>query len=217
MILSHKYKFAFCHIPKTGGSSITHSMKEMCGYYTSNIKSIPTSECCIFKNSIEYRNSEDLFQHAEYGDLKKYLEDIGKNIDDYFVFTFVRNPWDRYVSSYEYGKRAYIKCYKNDWGKPAYDNDFEGWIKNIPYSGQRNYIKDFPFNYIGKMENMEYELENIRQILQTRTANVKLNKVKPIVINANPHADYRSYYTEETKNLVAERSYKIINNFNYEF
>ena len=216
MILSHKYKFAFCHIPKTGGSSITHSMKEMCGYYTSNIKSIPTSECCIFKNSIEYRNSEDLFQHANYGDLKKYLEDIGKNIDDYFVFTFVRNPWDRYVSSYEYGKRYYIKCYKNDWGKPAYDNDFEFWIKNIPYSGQRNYM-DFPFNYIGKMENMEQELENIRQILQTRMANIKLNKVKPIVINANPHADYRSYYTEETKNLVAERCYEIINDFNYEF
>ena len=49
MILSHKYKFAFCHIPKTGGSSITHSMKEMCGYYTSNIKSIPQANAVYLK------------------------------------------------------------------------------------------------------------------------------------------------------------------------
>ena len=217
MVLSHKYKFAFCHIPKTGGCSVTHCMREMCGYYTSDIQSIPVNEFCIFKNSLECRNSDALDQHANYADLKLYLEKAGKNIDDYFVFTFVRNPWDRYVSAYEYGKRSYIRCHKNDWGKPAYENNFETWLKNRPNWSQRNYLKNFPFNYIAKMEDMKLELERIKQILEYRTAGSNLNEVKPIIINSNPHPNYKSYYTEETKNLVSERCYQVINDFHYKF
>ena len=216
MVISHKYKFVFMHIPKTGGSSITYSLIRMCKY-DKDVKLIPAEEFAVFKNAEIFRNSNDIAQHSHYGDIKLYLEQCGKNIDNYFVFTFVRNPWTRYVSSYEYGRRSYIRCYKYDWAKPAYDNDFDTWLKNTAHDEQQNWIKDFPLNYIGKMENMQFHLEEIRQILQTRMANVELDKVKPSIINANPHADYKTYYTEETKTLVAKRCYQTINDFNYEF
>ncbi len=213
MIISHKYKFVFLHIPKTGGSSIAHEMMKMCGYVP-NINHIPAEEFTLFKDLAKWGNSTDMPQHSNYGDLKRYLEDLNIDVNDYFVFTFVRNPWDWYVSSYEFGKLRY-KQDKLDWAKPCADNDFETWIKTA-FHKQQDYLYD-QINYIGKMENMEFHLEKIRQILQTRIANVELDKVKPSIINANPHADYKTYYTEETKTLVAKRCYQIINDFHYEF
>tara|TARA_B100000902_G_C27313483_1_gene919831 strand:- start:753 stop:1394 length:642 start_codon:yes stop_codon:yes gene_type:complete len=213
VIISHKYKFVFLHIPKTGGSSIAHEMMKMCGYVP-NINHIPAEEFTLFKDLAKWGNSTDMPQHSNYGDLKRYLEDLNIDVNDYFVFTFVRNPWDWYVSSYEFGKLRY-KQDKLDWAKPCADNDFETWIKTA-FHKQQDYLYD-QINYIGKMENMEFHLEKIRQILQTRIANVELDKVKPSIINANPHADYKTYYTEETKTLVAKRCYQIINDFHYEF
>lgn len=74
-MINHKHKFIFLHIPKTGGTSIGRALQRACG--------------------IEEKY-ESFYIH--YDDL---TEDMLK---EYFVFTFVRNPWDRLVSNYRFQK-----------------------------------------------------------------------------------------------------------------
>jgi len=213
VIISHKYKFVFLHIPKTGGSSVAYEMMKMCGYEP-DINHIPASEFALFKNLKEFGNSRGMPQHSDYSQLKRYLEGLNVDINDYFVFTFVRNPWDRYVSSYEFGKLRY-KQDKLPWAKPCADNDFDTWVRTA-FDKQQDYLFR-GINYIGKMENMENDLNEIGRCIENRMSGIKIKEAKPIVINSTDHEHYRTYYTEETKNIVQERCLDLITEFKYTY
>ena len=69
MIISHKHKFISIDPPKTG----TNYRQNLLWNYGEFI--------------------EDL-QHANLIEVKNFFQDY--DLEDYFVFTFVRNPWYRY-------------------------------------------------------------------------------------------------------------------------
>ena len=71
-MISHKHKFIFVHIPKTGGTSI-----ESLFIRNAHIKDVPGKHHMV-------RNLD------------------GELLKKYFAFTFVRNPWDRMVSYYKF-------------------------------------------------------------------------------------------------------------------
>jgi len=74
MLISHKYKFIFIHIQKTAGSSISSALNPFC------------------------EESYDSIQHWSAVRLKeKFGDDIW---NEYFKFSFVRNPYDRLFSWY---------------------------------------------------------------------------------------------------------------------
>ena len=75
-MISHKYKFIFTEIPKTGTTSI-------CGILEKT--GVPPT-----------RKHLDLFQY------RKLHPEI---YPEYFKFSFVRNPWDRTVSLYHRRER----------------------------------------------------------------------------------------------------------------
>lgn len=77
-MINHKYKFIFLHIPKTGGMSIGQTLNTMLDNYT------------------------------RYEGFNIHYEKFDKNLfQDYFVFTFVRNPWDRFYSQYKFKEFLY--------------------------------------------------------------------------------------------------------------
>ena len=81
MIISHKHKFIFIAIPKTGTSSVESKLKSL-------------SEVNV-----------DVFNKHDY-----LCQITDFNIDKYFSFTFVRNPWDRHLSTYfYYNKMGLVK------------------------------------------------------------------------------------------------------------
>ena len=81
-IISHKYKFVYIHIPKTGGTSL-YRLKEGGGYLNDVL---PDTDVIKSHKNILYA--------------KEYL-------DDYFVWATLRNPFDRFISIYLRGCEVY--------------------------------------------------------------------------------------------------------------
>lgn len=77
--ISHKYKFIFIQIPKTGSSSIKSLLRPFVqnGY-------------------------SDVRRHADYSEIARYYPN--ESIE-YFKFAFTRNPWDRLLSFYFFRKK----------------------------------------------------------------------------------------------------------------
>ena len=141
-----------------------------------------------------------------------YKEKLPKDIyDNYFKFSFVRNPYDRAVSSYIYTRNWFNQ---NDPDK--FDDgrlyDFKSWLNNLgsdhKYGLQYNFVQDCDF--IGKFENLQEDF------------NIVCNKIG-VPYQKLPHKNksnrkhYREYYDDEIRSIVAKKYAKDIETFGYEF
>src|SRR5690606_27928408 len=86
MQISHRYKFIFFSFPKTGSESV----RELLDPY-SDIRGIP------YWNISE---ENPFYSHISPAEVKAIFQKNGWDYDEYFKFTFVRNPWARLVSLY---------------------------------------------------------------------------------------------------------------------
>ena len=87
MIISHKYKFIYIRIPKTGSTSVEQFL-------------ISIDPDCI-------RSDETTppYGHHTASQLKRIVGD--EVWSEYFTFTFVRNPYDWIASQYSYNMQYY--------------------------------------------------------------------------------------------------------------
>ena len=97
--VSETGKFIFIHIPKTGGMTIKNSIPFYKQLYCKrqNIVANPTRNCIIDN---EYVN---VLYHLTYKELISLYPKYSS--DEYFKFTFVRNPYDKLYSTYLYAKK----------------------------------------------------------------------------------------------------------------
>ena len=211
MIISHKYKFIFIHIPRTGGSS--------------------TREALMGYDSIEYKytKSEQYvgpIQKWEQGvnvgahnTLSKYIQlaDI-KETESYFKWTRVRNPWDRIVSIYN--RRGSAVRYRKEWPKcasDAIDNSFNDWVQNKLLRARRRGGPDFPPDHIFnqrkyiKNQGLDFvaRFENIDEDFSFFCKKVGLPQIELPHINGYAHDNYKKYYNEKLiDELLALNSFR---------
>ena len=95
MIISHKHKFIYISVPKTGTSSVIDAFMRNFKVQTKNIKK------GIF--SPLYFDRKTVNKHITALELREVVGDEIWN--SYFKFSFVRNPWDLIVSQYFFYKR----------------------------------------------------------------------------------------------------------------
>ncbi len=155
--------------------------------------------------------------------------------DKYFTFAFVRNPWDRLVSSYSKACKIGEELsqfersnHRNKLLRMVWErsNNFEDFLYNctdkvIDYLGTRSYsynqldyITDKEgkviVDFVGRFENLKADFTKVAQQIQIPTA-------LPFHSNASEHLHYSSYYTPETEELVRKRFQKDIDFFGYTF
>lgn len=177
-MIMKELKILFFHIPKTGGTSIKGVFEKV-------------TPCWIPE------------WHMRKEDFKKILPDY----DDYFKFSFVRNPWDRIVSIFHFRRDNIKKIEKN--------KNFKDWVlynKNtneIDVLSQLNYLNE-ELNFIGKFENFEEDLKKIFSIF-----NLNLPKIPKL--NQSKHDHFLKYYDKESANIVKKWSEKDCEFFNYNF
>jgi hypothetical protein len=232
MIISRKNKFIFISIPKTGTTSVESSLQ--------HLKTIPLSRE-ILPHSSERRYCLNVGATVDYSPYLSWigperkmipkhitLKELKKNcidsLDNYFSFTFVRNPWERELSAYfyrikmvKYWKESAIKksskwydVYKNYSNSLSRCNTFSDWIADKAYmeNTQLSWAKDVSF--IGRFENLQDDFDIICD-------KIGIPRQKLPHKNKSQHKHYTKYYDDETKQIVAEKYAKDIEYFGYKF
>lgn len=149
-------------------------------------------------------------------------QDTNKTSKDYFKFTFVRNPWDRFISAYFYFKK--------------YGRDGGGDVKMGNIVNRYNSFKDFALNFneipttdwvyphfkeqinwvcgnhdfIGKSENLQQDFNIVCDKIGIPHRNLPHS-------NRSDHKHYTEYYDDETRAIVAQTFSKDIQLFGYNF
>jgi hypothetical protein len=218
MIISYKDKCIFFHNPKTAGRSIQVALRQRLmiklelGY---NCLEDTAYGMCSGMEDSGYTMS-----HVCPKELKKGMEgDFGKQtFEKFFKFTFVRNPWDRKVSMYHFYKQ-------NCDATKDFDTPFEKWIRllhNLHVNGEWEFNimpqhkwshidGEKTVDFIGRYENLKSDFEFVKKTLALP------NDCRLTHENASKHHDYREYYTDETKQMLAEIFAEDIKLFGYTF
>lgn len=144
------------------------------------------------------------------------FRELPNNYNDYYSWTFVRNPYDRLCSAYtdkivnktKGGLYSYRSC-----------KDFTEFVNAIQHQNVtkcdrhiRMQTSLFPtnINFVGKLENYDNDSKYIFN---------KFNKKKSehININSTIHNKYQNLYNEHTQNIVSKMYRDDLNTLNYTY
>jgi hypothetical protein len=164
---------------------------------------------------------EDIF-------IGRSLDVISAKFQDYFKFSFVRNPWDRLVSCY------YSKVWQQETMLPHLRKlgfhpqmqfkEFVTTVCQIPDDQADEHFKsqyalitnkgEIAPDFVGRFERLSEDWEKLRLHLQSR-----LNRMLPHLphVNHQPRAPYQSHYDKRLEGMVAARYRPDIEFFYYHF
>lgn len=150
-----------------------------------------------------------------------------EDFNRYFKFTIVRNPFDRLVSAFLFMKKGGINEKDKLWAerKFARYDDFDafvkGWVNRwnvaraLHFRPQSSFICISPgrhrLDFIGYFENLESDFGLIANKLHINSSLITTNR------NESREKDYRQYYTDETRAIVAEVYADDLNLLGYSF
>ena len=211
MLVSFHYDFLFVHIPKTGGTSVRNALapfatEPLNHWHNRELKRLGVNTNVLLGNFQSYRYRK----HAKISTAQRCIpQDVFAGM---FKFSFVRNPWDLLVSNY-----SFIRSHPNHKrhgrvSKLTFPEFIEfAAFKRIGF--QKRAISDAYGNLlvdkVGFFENLNSDFEEITDRLSIVSELPHLNQV--------PRADYRDFYTTETRRKVAEIYREDIEVFEYEF
>ena len=203
MRISHKHKFVFFAIPKTGSTSIRQHLNSY-----SDIRGTDRVE-------------SPLYWHGKPPALKKYFEKQQWNWNKYFKFTFVRNTWARILSMYIYRSKRYAElhgadCYTKEypdqgrWLVEATPDNFRSYLKMAPYSAGRQTTWADDCDFVGKLENLQQDFSVVCDKIGVPQQQLQH-------INISKHKHYTEYYDDETRDIVATAYMDEITKYRFKF
>ena len=99
MIISHGRRYIFVHIPKTGGTSLALALEDRA--MKDDILIGDTPKAIRRRGRLKALHPAGrLWKHSTLADIDGIISP--HEAEDFFVFTLVRNPWDRIVSYYHW-------------------------------------------------------------------------------------------------------------------
>ena len=207
-MISHKHKLIFIHIPKCAGTSMEAFLKD---------------------------NAEALGPEKEEG-LKYAIRKTGlaktiNSYSDYFLFAFIRNPFDRFVSIWKHS----IREYSSDKSSYFYREERDLTLKEYAYLiredstkklskfdryhslCQVDFIPDFnksmfgekiigdrKCDFIGRFENLEDDFKRLCYSLELSVYKLPRERISPEKESVLPTKHYGDYYDLETLKIVED-------------
>lgn len=215
MFFSRGRRFIFVHIPKTGGTSLMLALEARAMKDDLPIGDTPKAR--QRKRRLKgIETSGRLWKHSRLSDI--YGLATADEIESFFTFTLVRNPWDRLVSYH-----AWLQM--QDFDHPAVALarrlDFSAFlnspeiIKSFRASPAASYVSDA--NGIERA-GMYLQLEHLGRDIPALEARLGLRLPDIGRINTSGrNRDWRGYYSDADAALVADFAAADIARFGYTF
>ncbi|GEQ85981.1 hypothetical protein ULMS_14890 [Patiriisocius marinistellae] len=192
MLILDELKVIFIHVHRTGGSTISNILRERKLVNTNNV----------------------LPQHTN---AKNDDTSILEKHHDYYTIGCTRNPWDRILS-------WYLLLHFNDLKSIEKERTrLEDFIEqDIAIDLSINYFHYNTLDYLSNKEdsliaNKIFRFENIENDIREFLLQYNIYFQKIPIINKTFKKDYKNYYTDKARELIAQKCSKDIQYFNYEF
>lgn len=216
--INHDKKAIFLHVGKTAGVYIRDNLEKYYNFNLYLLKRIDHEEYVGFDEKLN-QNSIITFcckkGILQYYKTSSFINDVmemdNNKWKDYFKFVFVRNPYDRIVSGWNYIMETNkLNIDFNEYIKMKdIVTDREYWHCFLPQSESvidenGNYFVDF----VGKFENLEEDFQKILKIIGFD--NLKHNPF--IKKNNRNRENYKKYYDQESLeivNKIYEKDFKL--------
>lgn len=232
MRISHRYKFVFFSNPKTGSESV----RLMLDPY-SDIKCVRLSECTP---------DFPFYDHMTPLELRDVFHQRGWHFDEYYRFTFVRNPWARLVSVYaailDRGFAGRLRDLANAASRLVRGRDrapdvegFRRWVREVETSGRggggkphHRFRRKGTWSIAaftgdgqgGELVNEVIRLEDAADRLPALAHELHLpdaDRLRLPHVNVHRHPKYVAYYDDATAAHVARLYADDIARFGYRF
>lgn len=195
-------KYIFTHPAKCAGASVEIAL----GLWNLDQDS---EEFKLYKNMLH----KSLRRHIE------MVESHGVDWTNLFIFSVVRNPWDRAVSRYFFLK-THNNLFKNN--NISFDKYIKQCYKIFLETGEHCHhsIKEFLYFKDEYVVNHVIRQENFDIGLQQAMERIGVTDYQKPHMNQNTirgTRDYKGYYTTETKKMLAEIAADVIELFDYHF
>ena len=233
-MICHHYKCIFVHIPKNAGQSVEHIFLNLLNL------TWDTRAPLLLRYNDNIELGPPRLAHLKAEEYVRYKYLTQDMFDNYFKFTFVRNPWSRMVSIYKYlgfNKKLEFNVFLKGTFKNTIFNEknwFVGPQSNFVYSANGDLLVDF----IGRFEDLQNSFEYVCKQIglpATQVPHINESKENDSAFSRNSknfvrnisrritekkissYKTYQEYYDEESIELVAELYEKDIELFKYDF
>jgi Sulfotransferase family len=207
MIVSHLHRYIFVAMPKTGTHSMRQALREHLGPDDIEQVGLFVNKRFPFDEVAQIRHG-----HLSVRQVRPYLGD--DVCDRYFKFTFVRNPFDRFVSYCAFMTRQH----------GAFERDPQGTMRKIlfevrpvdhvHFQPQYTLLTDaddaLEMDFIGRVERMQDDYDAV-------CAKVGIPSRALDKVNSSKRGDYRQYYDQALIDGVTELYRRDLELFDYRF
>lgn len=228
MVISHSQRYIFVHIAKCGGTTVTDLMvpnlakgdiiidgrnPQFVGRPIETLLSRGRWKLPLVKGLRKRHKIGELTKHAFAKDIAAAVGDSIWN--EYYTFSFIRNPWDRCVSAYFWIRKNRgiglgvpavrtlfhnVNMYHSSFDQFVRSDEFRALTKQRYLAPMVDFLTDengeLMVDYVGRLEDFAAEIARIPP-LSGASANLCSNTSKR-------KKDFWSYYDDETKEIVAE-------------
>lgn len=192
-MISEEHNFIFLHVPKTGGTSIE---KALDSHY----------DIDRFDYHFWHEESKHWSVHFTLQEMIRYKQ-IKKPVNKYFVFSVVRNPWERIVSAARWRQMDLEEFYFKTKSIPLKKLDHDR--HKLPQTDFMKIDQNIHADFIGRFENLNSDWLKICERLDIEITLPHTNQ--------SQHTSYQDYYSPKMKDIIYKEYKEEIKLFKYEF
>lgn len=202
-MISTKYKFIYIHIPRTGGNSIQAALEPYADdelRFRKSVGNVVNDDSLqgldVFNMRLGFNTPDH--KHATIND---YYSKLGDEIYSYYIFTSIRNPWDRVISQTAFLTPGGLSTSKLSISEFCFPNSMMSYLS---INGKI---------LINDVIRFEYLTDDFSRIC--KKLNIACNHIEHK--NQSIRSIYTDYYTPETRDAVQNRFVCDIEQFKYSF
>lgn len=206
MIISHRHRFIFAAIPKTGTHAVRRALREHLGPEDQEQVGLFVQKSMNFEPIAAIGHG-----HITLAQIRPFVED--EAFSSYFKFAFVRNPFDRFVSYC-----AFVTREDNEFARDPREV-MRYFVTRPPldhllFAPQHVFVVDanggLLADGIGRVEDMQGSYDKV--CVRLGLASTPLERV-----NSSRRGDYRDYYDRSLIDGVAALYQRDLELFGYRF